>query len=184
MNVERERDRIAEHLAALPAEAWDRPVPPPPPAAYEEEPRRLRVRPLVAVAAAAALLGLGVATGLLVAGGEPGRGVSAGQAVALEALGSAPKQAAGQARLSRDRATVRVSGLRPSRAGQFYELWLIGEGGRLVSLGSFRALAAGTAALTVPVPVDPGRFRTVDVSVERADGDPGHSGVSVLRGRS
>ena len=79
---------------------------------------------------------------------------------------------------------MRVSGLRPSRAGQFYELWLIGEGDRLVSLGSFRAPASGTATLTAPVPVDPGRFRTVDVSLEKADGDPGHSAVSVLRGRS
>jgi hypothetical protein len=32
------------------------------------------------------------------------------------------------------RADVRLTGLRPSESGDFYELWLIGDGGELVSV--------------------------------------------------
>jgi hypothetical protein len=42
--------------------------------------------------------------------------------------------------------------------------------------------ASGEAEVTVPLPVDVSDFRFVDVSAEEDDGDPGHSGVSVLRG--
>jgi hypothetical protein len=52
----------------------------------------------------------------------------------------------------------------------------------MLSLGSFRVPASGEAEVTVPLPVDVADFRFVDVSVEDDDGDPGHSGVSVLRG--
>jgi anti-sigma-K factor RskA len=82
-------------------------------------------------------------------------------------------------------ASVRLSGLRPSKGGDFYELWLLGDGGELVSLGSVRAPASGTATIdNVQLPVDPERFRFLDVSREPADGDPGHSSMSVLRGPS
>ena len=77
---------------------------------------------------------------------------------------------------------VWVSGLAPSRPGAYYELWLLDGPERLLSLGSFRVPASGAAEVTVPLPVDVTDFRFVDVSVESADGDPGHSGVSVLRG--
>ena len=80
------------------------------------------------------------------------------------------------------RATLDVSGLAPSRRGEFYELWLLSPPGDLVSLGSFRVAAGGRATLEVPVPVDPSRYRFVDVSVEADDGDPAHSSRSVLRG--
>jgi anti-sigma-K factor RskA len=76
---------------------------------------------------------------------------------------------------------VRVTGLPPSRGGRFYELWLLGAEGELVSLGSFRVPASGEADISVPLPADPGRFAALDVSVEPADGDPGHSKRSVLR---
>lgn len=61
----------------------------------------------------------------------------------------------------------------------FYEVWLIDtnvEG--MVSLGPARA--DGTYA--VPSDVDPAAFPIVDVSIEQPDGNPAHSGVSVLRG--
>ena len=44
--------------------------------------------------------------------------------------------------------------------------------------------ADGAATLTLPLPVDPKAFTYFDLSLEPADGDPGHSGVSVLRGPS
>ena len=53
---------------------------------------------------------------------------------------------------------------------------------RLVSLGSFRVPASGTAEVDVPLPVPVRDFAYVDVSAEPDDGDPAHSGASVLRG--
>ncbi len=64
-------------------------------------------------------------------------------------------------------------------------MWLLGDDGELVSLGSTRVGASGAATLEdVQLPVDPGSFRFLDVSREPSDGDPGHSSDSVLRGPS
>ena len=48
----------------------------------------------------------------------------------------------------------------------------------LVSLGPLRP----DGIYDIPPGVDPSRFPIVDVSVEPVDGDPTHSGDSVLRG--
>ena len=71
-----------------------------------------------------------------------------------------------------------LSGL-PPRDGAFYEVWLLDlDHGRLLSLGPVRP----DGTYTLPVGTDVGEYPTVDVSVEPDDGDPGHSGTSVLRG--
>ena len=75
-----------------------------------------------------------------------------------------------------------VSGLAPSDGGAFYELWLLDDADRMVSLGSFRVPASGRAEIDVPLPVPVTDFRYIDVSREPDDGDPAHSGDSVLRG--
>ena len=120
-----------------------------------------------------------IAIGLLVSGGAR----DATAEVALRPFDGRGAGASASVRLG-DEATMRVTGLRPSGGGDFYELWLIGDGGRLVSLGSFRVPASGTAEMTLPLPADPARYRFLDVSREPDDGDPGHSGISVLRGPS
>ncbi len=79
-----------------------------------------------------------------------------------------------------DDATIDVSGLEPSGRGRFYELWLLNSADDLVSIASFEVPASGTARVTVPLP---GGYRFVDLSAEPDDGDPAHSGDSVLRGR-
>ena len=62
----------------------------------------------------------------------------------------------------------------------YLELWLLDPTAtRLVSLGPLRA----DGLYDVPSGVDPGEFPVVDVSVEPVDGDPTHSGQSVLRGQ-
>lgn len=62
----------------------------------------------------------------------------------------------------------------------FLEVWMIDPTVTgLVSLGPVRA--DGTYAL--PPGIDPADFPIVDVSVEPIDGDPTHSGASVLRGQ-
>lgn len=61
----------------------------------------------------------------------------------------------------------------------FYELWLLDlEDGQLVSLGP----VGDTTTYVVPTAVDLGSYPTIDVSVEPTDGDPTHSGDSILRG--
>ena len=74
-----------------------------------------------------------------------------------------------------------MTGLRPSRPGEYYELWLLNSPDDLVSVGAFRVGEDGTATVEFPLGVDPRRYQLVDVSVERDDGDPGHSARSVLR---
>ncbi len=68
----------------------------------------------------------------------------------------------------------------PGGNGGYHEVWLVDvPEGRLVSLG---VLGAGGGSFTVPDDVDTSAFSTVDVSWEPLDGEPGHSGASVLRG--
>ena len=181
-------DDLGRRLEQLPREAWDRPVPPPPPWG-EEAParsragRRLVLRPAVAALASVALVVAGIAGGLLLSGedesGEPADAVR----VVLDPLEGTAGEAGGTIALEPGQgASVRVSGLEPSTADDFYELWLLGEDGELVSLGSFKVPESGEAELDVPLPVDPSRFDFLDISREPADGDPGHSSDSVLRG--
>lgn len=67
----------------------------------------------------------------------------------------------------------------PPRDDAFYEVWLLdADTGRMVSLGPARP--DDTYAL--PQGVEVGDYPSVDVSVEPQDGDPTHSGDSVLRG--
>lgn len=70
-------------------------------------------------------------------------------------------------------------GTLPEPDGAFYEVWLLDlDQGRLLSLGPVRP--DGTYVL--PAGTSPDDFPTVEVSVEPHDGDPTHSGASVLRG--
>jgi anti-sigma-K factor RskA len=203
-----EVERLApavSRLQALPEEAWDHPVPPPlrmPPGLLGAPARTsalaragawLRRRPAVPLPALAlgtvVLLAAGAGVGALVAGGgEDGApaGDVRGPDVVLAAYGEAGPGAGGDARMSGDGAgqemTVDVHGLAPSGAGDVYTVWLLGEDGRTMSLGSFRVPASGAARVRVPVPVPAGAWDLVDVSREPQDGDPAHSGRSVLRG--
>jgi anti-sigma-K factor RskA len=64
-------------------------------------------------------------------------------------------------------------------ADGFYELWLIDtDVAGMQSLGIVR----GSGTFPLPNGLDPADFPVVDISVEPADGDPTHSGASVLRG--
>lgn len=190
----REVDRmrsIVTDLEVMPALGWSAAEPPPLPdlpplEALSPRPRSrmFAVRPMVAAAASVVVLAVGIGLGAGLVGGDGGER-NDGPALALGRLGSAGADASGEARLVSDGGEglrVRVRGLPPSSADEFYELWLLDGPERLVSLGSFRVPASGTADVAVPLPVPIGDFAFIDVSVERRDGDPGHSGDSVLRG--
>ena len=69
--------------------------------------------------------------------------------------------------------------------GEELELWLIqpdaeNDPAALVSLGTIDA--ASTTIFDVPDGFDPDDYFVVDISVEPADGNPAHSGRSILRG--
>lgn len=67
----------------------------------------------------------------------------------------------------------------PAAATSAYEVWLFGDDGRMVSLGT---LADGSGSFTVPAGIDTTQYRTVDISDEPPDGNPAHSGISLIRG--
>jgi anti-sigma-K factor RskA len=154
------------------------------------------LRPLGAGLAALALLAAG-AGGALLAGagseagpGEPGPRAAQPAApparvVTLEPLAPVARgsERARVALPARAGGTVRVAvdGVPALPSGEYLELWLLGEGDQMVSLGTFRAGPDGRVRVALPLGVDPAGARFVDLSVEREDGDPTHSGKSVLR---
>jgi len=201
--VERLRPVVAR-LDALPAEGWQE-APEPPPLRLPSEmaastvapPRRWRrwlqgplmVRPAFAALGAAALLALGIVVGTLVDGGgdtSNAPAIAQQRTVALQPLqrgvaahGRALVAAAGS---GAQRVTLRLRGLPPSRAHQFYEVWLMDANGPLIAIGSFRVGADGRATLQLPLPVQATRYQYFDISVQPEGDDANHSGDSVLRG--
>jgi anti-sigma-K factor RskA len=141
--------------------------------------RRPRVLVLVGAGVAAAVaLVVGI---LVLPEDEPERRT---EVVALEPLPGF-EQAGGSASLviSGDERTVGVDlDLTDVEvpAGSHLELWLLDPAvEQLVPLG----VIDGPAGHQIPADVDLSVTPIVDVSVEQDDGDPGHSGVSVVRGQ-
>lgn len=136
-----------------------------------------RWMPIAAMGAAAAAL---VAV-VFVAVGPPSADPAPVAAASLEPLGEVsvdPVTAQFVVADGSHRLQVDLSAL-PDAPDGFYELWLLDpEDGRMVSLGPARP--DGAYALPDGVAVDD--YPAVDVSVEPHDGDPTHSGDSVLRG--
>jgi anti-sigma-K factor RskA len=182
---------IVTRLQTMPDDAWE-PVEPPPldvdlPLATPVRRRvprmpRLVLRPAVAVACSVLLVGAGAGIGALIAGSSE-TPAPPGSQVGLTAYGTADPGATGAVKVAADGtgATVTVSGLEPTRDGQYYELWLMNSGEDLVSLGGFQVDDTGHAEVKVPLPADVSAYKYVDVSLEPPDGKPGHSAVSVLR---
>ncbi|WP_405375670.1 MULTISPECIES: anti-sigma factor domain-containing protein [unclassified Microbacterium] len=139
-----------------------------------------RRRPVFLVLAAAA-----AASALIVAGVWIGGGIVPQPTVVSEAsLASFPEwpDATGEAVLERvdghNRVVVTLDAALPD-AG-YREVWLLAsDGSDLVSLG---VLDGGGGDFDIPDDVDLARFSVVDISQESVDGDPGHSGDSIVRG--
>jgi anti-sigma-K factor RskA len=195
-DIPAELRHVAAQLRALGPEEWEPAAPPPlrAPVAEQHAPverRRARrrgrfapglvLRPALAAAAVLALVVLGTALGALIAGGD-GR-PRAGREVALAAVGDGPRGAHADARLRSTTMRLTVSGLPHVGAGGFYEVWMMRDATHLVALGGFRVGADGGARVDLPVTASPRRFPVLDISREPADGDPAHSGHSVLRSR-
>lgn len=77
--------------------------------------------------------------------------------------------------------TVTVTLSAPASPAGYHEVWLItADTSRLVSLG---ILDGDEGTFPIPPGVDLGQYSLVDVSNEPVNGDPTHSGDSIVRGR-
>jgi anti-sigma factor RsiW len=75
--------------------------------------------------------------------------------------------------------TITATGLPRPPAGAWYEVWLVGDPGEEFPVGVLAPDGEGIWSLPAEVAA---RYRVIDVTLERADGDPSRSGRSVLRG--
>ena len=161
-----------------PADLWDRiadAAAPAPDVVPLDRARGRRRAPWLLGAAAAAVLAV-VALAVTLGGQDEGSVVASAP---LDRLGPS---GTGDAELVEEDGDlvlhVETAGLDPGDG--FLEVWVIdADVTKLVSLGPSRP--DGTYDL--PPGLDPEDFPVVDVSVEPLDGDPAHSGDSVLRGR-
>lgn len=175
------REPIAWHTP--PDELWDRiatqvatPAAPPTvtPMRTSQRPSRRWLVPLTAMAAAAAAVV--VAAGIIATRDDEPDVVAA---VDLELLGQA---GSGRAELVDADGTTRLRlETADLDAGDgFLEVWLIDPTvTKLVSLGPLRT----DGLYDLPAGVTAGEFPIVDISIEPVDGDPTHSGNSILRGQ-
>jgi hypothetical protein len=135
---------------------------------------------LLAAAAAVTGIAVGAAGALLLSGGD---GSAPAQVVAQADLAALPEhQGSGSATVhTSDGERVLVVDVSDLTKGDgFYEVWLLdSEAQRLVSLG---LLEGDEGRFPLPEQVDVGEYPVVDVSIEPTDGDPAHSGNSVVRG--
>jgi hypothetical protein len=163
--------------------------PGPPPAPTPEAPRPIAARRrlnrwVVPIAAAAVGIALGAGAVVLVQNRENSVTVDATATLTPVQGGPLPPTDGqlGTAELvtARQGQEVRVdASALPAAAARAFEVWLFGPGGRMVSLGT---LADGSGSFTVPAGIDTNEYRTIDVSDEPPDGNPAHSGISLVRG--
>jgi anti-sigma factor RsiW len=160
-------------VARLPAE-----VPDLPPLRLVELPRtvpvaRGRSRWLLGVAAV--LVALALVVGGLTVGRDRDQTVALGAPVAGGASAEARMRGVGDDQVM----TITATGLPRPPAGAWYEVWLVGDPGQEFPVGVLAPDGEGIWSLPAEVAA---RYRVIDVTLERADGDLSRSGRSVLRG--
>lgn len=125
---------------------------------------------------------------VLVVGGGTWAAIIAAQrpvTVATATLDAFPDHpdAVGSAEVDEDRSgsrtlTITLDG--QAESDEYREVWLIrNDGEALISLG---VLDDATGVFTIPASVDLEEYDLVDISFEPVDGDPAHSGNSIVRG--
>lgn len=172
---------IVARLQDIPAGAWQSLGSAP----ARSEPQRRRfarrqgLMPKLAIGLAALVLfAIGLGAGVLL---EKPSGAGR-QGLALNRLADAPPGASGTAQLvGSNRLRLVVQNLSPTRAGIYYEAWLMSSARVLVPLASFSVDQRGHAQVELQLPASPTRYRYIDVSLQHA-GSVEHSGISVLRG--
>lgn len=161
------------------AAAPEHPLRPPVPLEHRRDRRRLAISGFMIAAAAVAVVALGAAA--LQFAARPPQGTVVAEAT-LDAFPdwSGASGAAVLEELPDGTRQVEVILDADVSGGALQEVWLIrGDGSDLVSLGVLRG---SEGAFAVPSGVDVEDFNLVDVSAEPQDGDPAHSGDSIVRG--
>ncbi|BDZ53505.1 anti-sigma factor [Agromyces marinus] len=145
-----------------------------------------RSRRWLPVAAAAAVVGLlaGIGIGFGFAGTGGGGGADPATVIATAELDAFPGwDSTGTATVEADAAgerTIVVDLAAEVASGEVREVWLIrSDASGLVSLG---LMDGDSARFAVPAGIDLDEYPLVDVSAEPVDGDPAHSGDSIVRG--
>jgi hypothetical protein len=142
------------------------------PAAVTHAPRRRRLPGWLRIAAPAAAFGAAAAAAVAVAVGSSGGGFASQHTVALQGVNGASavvdfgKPVDGVRQM-----VVHVSGLRPARAGQYYEMWFRTPSGDHVSAVTFNTADRGTATIRSVIPAGMS-WRNCWVTREKA-GQPG-----------
>jgi hypothetical protein len=109
--------------------------------------------------------------------GEPGAERSRGPAARLRPVGARPAPARARVRLDGNRLELAVRGL-PDPGGGAYQVWLYDSVAEAVPVARSET---DRIDADVELPASARDHRYVDVSLEPADGNPNHSGASVLR---
>jgi hypothetical protein len=174
------RPHAVPQPAPVPAPAAEQPAEEEPARGADVLPIRSRRRPLLLVAAAALVTGAVVGAGAVavVQNRDDGTEVTA---VALDPLGG--NQASGRAEVVKKSDGSRVVEVQldaPPLDDEYYEIWLIDR--QVVGMVPLGIARPGTQTFELPADIDLARFPLVDVSVEPLDGNPAHSGDSVVRG--
>lgn len=149
--------------------------------------RRPRRRAAILVAVAAAVLLVAVPLGLAARSGDRTETASSPTSQPDAAADLLPldgyEDARGWAALTGRQLAIGTEDLLPLGVGETYELWLLALSS---DDGTTEPLWVGTVgtgdSFNVDSSADLDRYTTVDISIEPDDGDPAHSGRSVLRG--
>jgi anti-sigma factor RsiW len=146
-----------------------------PASVLRDRPRRSRWL----LGAAAVLVALALGVGGLTIGRDPD--TARGQTVALTAPAAGAATAEARMRGGGDDQvmTMTAKGLPRPPAGAYYEVWLVGDPGEEFPVGVLAPNGEGIWSLPADVAA---RYRSVDVTVEPADGNPSRSDRTVLRG--
>ncbi|GAA2753603.1 anti-sigma factor [Amnibacterium kyonggiense] len=152
---------------------------PAPAVPLRRRPPSRRRRIVAALAAAAAVLVIGGVGVTLLRTNPPSQQLETARLRAFPAWAGASGTAQLE-RLASGRLALRIQTDVPPDRSTDHEVWLMTAGARrLVSLGM---LHGTSGVFLVPEGLDITRFRLVDVSDEPRDGNPAHSGDSIVRG--
>ena len=185
-------DETGPSLRSVPGTGADLPVAPPPstpstpPAVAGPGPATARRWSRWVAPLAAAVVGIAVGSGAVIVSQNRSADVTVEAVAPLTPVKGGPLTADQQEQLGKAELVAAASGQQvkveapalPASSND-YEVWLFGDDGRMVSLGT---LTDGSGTFTVPQGISTREYRVVDVSDEPPDGNPAHSGVSLVRG--
>jgi len=129
------------------------------------------------------LLGSAVTAGLILGQSDDALNSVVVARTKLEPVAGSGLQGTAAVEASGDSSTLRVS-VRdlPAVSDGYYEVWMAtADAGKMVALGTLNP--GSDAAFILPRGMKTADYPLVDVSLERFDGNAGHSAVSVVRGQ-